>query len=194
MQFKAGMVIYVEGDNDDRVFVLQNGVVDLSYSDIETGEFQHDVLKPGEFFGVKSALGKHPREETAHVARDCGVVVFTPAEFEAMVMKNPKIILQMLKVYSTQLRKVNLLLSSVKISTHARRKTGQAVKDDAIAQPQNKTSAEESLFRLGEYYLRKEKFYEAEYVFRNYVRTYPAGAFVGEAKETLSLFGGKNGA
>ena len=58
LQYRAGSLIYFQGDPADKVFILQAGRVNLVYQDIETGQDVHDLVQPGEFFGVKSALGR----------------------------------------------------------------------------------------------------------------------------------------
>ena len=65
--YKAGSIVYFEKDKADDIYVLQNGRIILSYTSIDTKvEIKEDV-KLGEFFGVKSSLGRYPREETAQV-------------------------------------------------------------------------------------------------------------------------------
>ncbi len=107
MQYKANSIIFFKGDVSDRVFLLNSGKVTLNSIDIETGEEVHDLIKTGEFFGVKSALGRYPREETAQVLGDASVMAFTVPEFEQLAMKNTRIIMKMLKVFSKQLRHVH---------------------------------------------------------------------------------------
>jgi CRP-like cAMP-binding protein len=185
MQFKSGMTVYIEGDVDERIFILQSGLVNLVYADVETGKVRQDTLQQGEFFGVKSALGKHPREETANVVRDSAVITFTIPEFEAVAMKNPRIIMQMMKVYSNQLRKISRLLSSLTIQSHIRRygKTANIKLENVILTP------EDGLFRIAEYYLRKGKYDEAKYVFTKYLQNYPQGSHLDEVKGRLTILG-----
>jgi CRP-like cAMP-binding protein len=186
MQFKSGMTVYVEGDAAEQIFILQSGLANLAYADVETGEFRQDVLQQGEFFGVKSALGKYPREETANVMRDSTVIAFTVAEFEATVQKNPRIIMQMVKVYSSQLRRISRLLSGIKIRSHIRRnvKTANKKTENEVISP------DDALFRIGEYYIRKNKLNEAKYVFSKYLQNYPQGGHVNEVKGRLAALGG----
>ena len=53
MQYSKGSIIYFEGDMDDRIFILQQGSVLLTSTDIETGKPVAESVKNGEFFGVK---------------------------------------------------------------------------------------------------------------------------------------------
>jgi CRP-like cAMP-binding protein len=183
MQLKAGITVYIEGDTDERIFILQSGSINLVYTDIETGKIRRDIIQQGEFFGVKSALGKYPREETANVAMDSTVIAFNIPEFEATALKNPRLIMQMLKVYSNQLRKISRLLSGLQL--HARFRSA------AVTQnlESGSISADDGLFRIGEYYLRLNKYNEARYVFGKYMQNYPQGSHIFEVKSRIAGLG-----
>ena len=96
MQYSKGSIPYFSGDKDERIFILQKGILILSSQDIETGRAVTDQVKPGEFFGVKSALGHFPREETATMLSDASVVVLSVPEFEKLFSGNRQIIMKML--------------------------------------------------------------------------------------------------
>jgi CRP-like cAMP-binding protein len=82
-QYKSGALIYFQGDPADKVCILQSGKVSLVYQNIETGEDVRDPVQPGEFFGVKSAMGRYPREENAIALADSAIIAFSIPEFEA---------------------------------------------------------------------------------------------------------------
>ncbi|MGP1458289.1 MAG: Crp/Fnr family transcriptional regulator [Treponema sp.] len=107
MQYTKGSIPYFAGDEDERVFILQRGVVILTSIDIETGAPVTEHVKAGEFFGVKSALGHFPREETANVLSDSTAVCLTVPEFEKLFISNKAIIMKMLRVFSNQLRQIH---------------------------------------------------------------------------------------
>ena len=104
ISYTKGSLIYFENDKDDRIFVLQKGMVVLTSSDVETGEPVVEYAREGEFFGVKSAFGRFPREETATVVVDSQVIAMSVAEFEQLFSSNKQIIMKMLRVFSNQLR------------------------------------------------------------------------------------------
>jgi CRP-like cAMP-binding protein len=185
MEFKSGMTVYVEGDASESVFILQSGLVNLIYTDLETGGVRQDILRQGEFFGVKSALGRYPREETAKVVQNSTAIGFSVPEFEAVVSKNPRIIIQMLKVYSNQLRKISRLMSMLKIQTNIRRHP----KSVSYEVEQETLSPDEGLFKIGNYYFKKSKFEEAKYVFGKYLQSYPHGNRVTEIENFLNIMG-----
>ena len=105
-QYKDGSIIYFEGDRSDYVYVLKAGRIMLSFIKIETGEEMKEMIKVGEFFGVKSAIGKYPREETAQTIGDTTVLAVNRSEFEKMILKNVGLVTKMLRVFSNQLRRI----------------------------------------------------------------------------------------
>lgn len=164
--YRANSIIYFKGDVSDRIFILKAGKVSLNYTDIETGQEIHELIKTGEFFGVKSALGKYPRDETALVLQDSSVITFSVPEFEALVMKNPRIIMKMMKVFSNQLRRIHKQVRNLLYS------------DEQV-------NPETGLFRIGEYYLKTRQFQRALYVYQRYLTYYPSGAHANDATRRI---------
>jgi CRP-like cAMP-binding protein len=165
LQFRPGAVIYFQGDAAERIFLLQKGAVNLTYQDIETGQDIHETVQGGEFFGVKSALGRYPREENSMAMTETTLVAFTVPEFEQLASGNTRIILKMLKVFSTQMRRVHKRLSSLTESRTENPETG--------------------LFKVAEYYVKNKRFSEARYVCSSYLTYYPTGKFTDKASKYL---------
>ncbi|MFP4363286.1 MAG: cyclic nucleotide-binding domain-containing protein [Spirochaetia bacterium] len=175
--YKANSIIYFTGDNSDKIYILKAGKISLNYTDIETGQEIHDLIQTGEFFGVKSALGKYPREETAVVLQNAQVIMLSVPEFESLAMNNTRIIMKMLKVFSNQLRRIHKQVQNL-IST------GEQV------------NPEKGLYLIGEYYLKNKMYPQALYTFRRYLTYYPSGAHADQAtkhKETAESFAQKYG-
>jgi TolA-binding protein len=169
VRYHANSIVYFKGDINDKVYILKSGKVSLNYDDIETGQEMHDLINTGEFFGVKSALGKYPREETAVVLKDADVMVFTVPEFEAVVSNNTRIILKMLKVFSNQLRRIHKQVRNLLSA-------GSVGMDP-----------EEGLFRIGQYYMNSRKYHQALYAFRRYITYYPSGKYSSEANRNSEI-------
>lgn len=107
VSYTKGSIIYFAGDRDERVYILQKGCVVISTTDVETNLPVTEQIKTGEFFGVKSALGHFPREETATVLMDSVCVSMTVQEFETLFSSNKAVIMKMLRVFSNQLRQIH---------------------------------------------------------------------------------------
>ncbi|MDR3139787.1 MAG: cyclic nucleotide-binding domain-containing protein [Treponema sp.] len=168
LQYRAGSLIYFQGDEADKIFLLKAGKVHLVYQDIETREDAHDLVQPGEFFGVKSALGRYPRDENALALQDnTAIMAFAVPEFETLVMSNSRIIMKMLKVFSNKMRRIHKQVSNL------------MQRDDQ--------NPEDGLFSVGAYYLKNKRFAQAKYVFGRYLTYYPAGKWAGQAAKLLGL-------
>jgi tetratricopeptide (TPR) repeat protein len=165
--YKAGSIIYFIGDIGDNIYVLKSGAVNLIYHSIDTGEEVRDTIRNGEFFGVKSALSKRPREETALVIKPSQVLVLTTAEFELLVTKNVKIIQNFLRVFSNQLRRVGKQVHS-------------------FLNQSDTGDNQSELFKIGEYYLKNHKYQQALYVYQAYLKYYKKGNFSGQVQERIN--------
>jgi CRP-like cAMP-binding protein len=165
-QFNNGALIYYAGEEANKIYILQSGKVSLVYTDIETGDNIRSPVQPGEFFGVKSALGRFPREENAiAMANNTAVMAFTIPEFEALAMSNTRIIFKMLKVFSNQLRRVHAQVASLTKSENV--------------------EPDQGLFSLGEKYLKNKRYAHAKYIFNRYLIHYPTGAHAKQAVKNL---------
>jgi tetratricopeptide (TPR) repeat protein len=154
--YKSGSIIYFENDKSEYIYILKLGKVFLTTVKLDTGEETKEEVRQGEFFGVKSALGKYPREETAQTVGNTTVLQLTPADFERLVLKNATVVKKMLRVFSNQLRRIVKMERSV---------LGEAeiVNSDA------------ELFKIGEYYYKSGITKHAQYAYKRYMEYYPDG-------------------
>ncbi len=113
MQYTPGSIIYFAGDRDPRIFILKSGAISMEEIDVETGESIRSHVSSGEFFGVKSALGGSPREETVTAVTPCVAIAMSVPEFENMFSNNQNLILKMLRVFSNQLRLMHRKAESI---------------------------------------------------------------------------------
>lgn len=165
--YKGGSIVYFEKDKAEDIFVLQKGRVVLTYTNINGVELKEDV-KLGEFFGVKSAIGRYPREETAQVIGAATVLVFKVPEFEKFVSDKTHLIIKMLKVFSSQLRQVHRQVREI------------------LGQGEAKNPAFE-LMNVAEVFYKNGNFEHAAYAFEKYLQHYPDGMYVDRARQLVDL-------
>jgi TolA-binding protein len=178
LRYRDGAVIYFQGENSaEKIYLLQSGKVSLSYEDIETGENLIDLVQPGEFFGVKAALGRYPEEENAIVSQETTIMIFSIPEFEQLVSSNIRIIMKMLKVFSRELRRVHRQTSNIM------EKEGYDPEDP-----------EQGLFNVGQYYLKNKRIPQAQYIFGRYLTYYPSGKNATQAAKNLQFIRSGKGA
>ena len=157
--YKSGSIIYFDGDRSDNIYILKSGKVFLTSTKLDTGEEIKENVRLGEFFGVKSALGKYPREETAQTVGETTVLVLRTADFEKLILKNVAIVRKMLRVFSNQLRRIHKMV------------------ENALGQNETTNPAVE-LFNIAEYYYKNGVYNQALYAYKKYIEHYPdAGSY-----------------
>lgn len=154
--YKPGSIIYFAGDKSENIYILKSGRVILTSTKLDTGSEVKEDVRIGEFFGVKSSLGKYPREETAQTVGETVVLIFNLAEFERLILKNVDVVRKMLRVFSNQLRRIGKMVRSV-------------LGEGDILNP------DIELFRIGEYYYSAGVFQQAQYAYKKYMEYYPDG-------------------
>lgn len=174
INYKTNSVIYFAEYFADTIYILKDGNVVLTYPDIETGEMITEKIKTGELFGVKAVLGNFPREETAMVVSDATVYAFTAEEFESFAVKNPRIILQMIKKYSKQLRRIHSQIKNLTKET-----------DDKSVSEEN-FSNDDGLFSVAEAFFNSENYAICAEVCKRYISSMPNGKYVQRVSQLLA--------
>ncbi|MBN2039566.1 MAG: tetratricopeptide repeat protein [Spirochaetes bacterium] len=173
--YKHGSIIYFEGDRSDVIYILKAGRVVLTSIKVDTGEEIKENIKLGEFFGVKSAIGHYPREETAQTIGDTTVLVVGRADFEKMMIKNVSLLTKMLRVFSNQLRRIHKMQREI------------------LGEGETINPATE-LFKIGEYYFKSGNLQQAKYAYKRYLEHYPGTKFSDLAMQRIKTIdtGGSN--
>ncbi len=166
--YKSGSIVYMEGDKSDNIYILKTGRVILTTKKVEDRVWVEvkENVKPGEFFGVKSALGRYPRDETAQTFGDTMVLVLSLADFERLVLKNLNVVKKMLRVFSNQLRSIG-------------KKVREVLGESEVTNP------DVELFKIGEYYYKAGRLQEAQYAYRKFLEYYPDTKQAGAARERI---------
>ena len=167
IQYSAGSVIYFHGDTADKIWLIKNGNIVLVYEDLISGQEIRDQVTAGEFIGVKAAMGHYPYEEDAVVGgQDSSTIVFSVPEFEALASSNHNLVMQMLKVFSNQLRRIHKQVAN-------------------LMNDKEPYTPEIGLYNIGDYYLANKRFSQAEYVFQRYLTLYPKSIHAFQASKKL---------
>lgn len=104
--FRAGTVLFQEGQPGDFMYVVQTGAVEIRR---RVGESERvlAVLPPGEFLGEMAILNGRPRSATAVVSVDSRLLVIEGTTFEAMMRARPEIAMRIIKSLATRLESAN---------------------------------------------------------------------------------------
>jgi CRP-like cAMP-binding protein len=104
--FKAGTVLFHEGQPGDHMYVITHGEVEIRRNVGET-ERVLAVLPAGEFFGEMAILNARPRSATAVVRVDSRLLVIAGNTFEAMLRARPEIAMRIIKALASRLENAN---------------------------------------------------------------------------------------
>ena len=112
-KFPKDSVIFFERDPGDSLFMIMSGRVKVTILSDDGREIILSVLGEKDFFGEMSLLDNEPRSATAIAMEDAEVVILHQREFLSIVEKRPRILVLLLAVLSSRLRKANHQIGSL---------------------------------------------------------------------------------
>jgi CRP-like cAMP-binding protein len=171
VSFKKGSYIVVEGkENADHFYIIQQGKIKIS-KELDMVK-ENNILGPGDFFGVVSAMSSHSHIETAQAIEDVILVVVHRTQYSELIRKNPQVAMKIIVQFSKRLRFLDESLSE-----HTLKKTVKAGESD--------------FFTMGEYYARQSQYKQAFYAYAKYIEYYPEGEKAAAARERLTKLNAK---
>jgi CRP/FNR family cyclic AMP-dependent transcriptional regulator len=101
-EYKAGEVIFKEGDAASEFFVIQSGKVDIRLGNRLLG-----MLSDHDIFGEMALIDATPRSATAVAASDVKLVPVGEKQFLFLVSRTPHFALNVMRVLARRLRATN---------------------------------------------------------------------------------------
>jgi CRP/FNR family cyclic AMP-dependent transcriptional regulator len=98
MQLQAGEIVFSEGDEGDRMYLVKKGKVSL-----RRGHTVIEKVGPRGMFGEMALLGGRPRSLTAVVESDCELVAIKSDHFWYLVQDTPYFAQVAMKVMADRL-------------------------------------------------------------------------------------------
>ncbi|MDR2397361.1 MAG: Crp/Fnr family transcriptional regulator [Spirochaetaceae bacterium] len=170
VHFKKDAYVIVEGTQiADRFFIIREGNVRITKVDRVVKEDDKDVLVPGDFFGVISAMSSHSHIEIAQALTDVVLISVQKNQFEDLVQNNTPVVMKLILYFSQRMRFLNEALSQ------RRGKQSSPEGEEAGA----------ALFNLGEFYAKRRMYTQAYYAYHQYSTYYPEGSSMERAKEQM---------
>jgi CRP-like cAMP-binding protein len=101
-EFRAGDVLFREGDRGEEMYVIQTGIVQITKL---VGNVQRPLatLGRGEFVGEMAILNDKPRTATATVLEEAKCLLIDAATLEQMISNNSEIALRLVKKLARRL-------------------------------------------------------------------------------------------
>ena len=103
--YKAGEVIFREGDPAEEMFVVKSGVVE-----IRLGNRVLDTLSERSIFGEMALIDSGPRSATAIAVTGTALVPVGEKQFLLMVSRTPYFALNVMRVLVRRLRTANTVI------------------------------------------------------------------------------------
>lgn len=97
-----GNVIFKEGDEGDRAYLLQEGSVEI-VSDSAGGKILA-VIEAGALFGEMALVDDKPRMATARAKEQCTVIIVSRQAFQEKLQKADPFIRGLLKIFVNNIR------------------------------------------------------------------------------------------
>ncbi len=108
-EFRAGDVLFMEGDTGGEMYVIQSGSVQVSKR-IGDEERPLATLGRGEFLGEMAILNGKPRTASAIVLEDAKCLVIDGKTLETMITKSPEIAMRLVKKLAKRLDSADTLV------------------------------------------------------------------------------------
>jgi len=112
--YRAGEVIFPIGDAGSSMYIIEDGIVDISVPDeFNKKHVQVSVLHEGDFFGEISLLDGLPRTATATAREDVKLLIMNRDDFIMFLIQRPAVAISMLGEVGSRLRETNKLVTSL---------------------------------------------------------------------------------
>lgn len=105
--FTAGHDIFREGDNGDGVYVVKDGLVEISGLIHQDTRHVFSQIGPGDLFGEMAVIEHRPRSATATATQPTTVFFLPRGELLHLIERSPGLALSLLQVISHRLREFN---------------------------------------------------------------------------------------
>ncbi|MGO8931778.1 MAG: ATP-binding protein [Limisphaerales bacterium] len=105
--YAAGQEIFKEGGNGDGLYVVRDGLVEISGLVDEKVRLVFSQIGPGDVFGEMAVIESQPRSACAVAKADAQVYFIPRAEMLALVERSPALALTLLREVSHRLREFN---------------------------------------------------------------------------------------
>jgi len=106
-------VVLHEGEDGNSLFIIISGSVKISYYAPDGREVVLSLLEEGAFFGEMSLLDKQPRSATVSTLDDTRLAQIRRADFERLLLKQPKVALKLLAETVSRLRRTSQVLERI---------------------------------------------------------------------------------
>lgn len=114
--YRKNQVIFLEEDTGNYMYVVLGGKVKVTKSSPGGKETILAIHRPGDFFGEMALLDGKTSPATVSAMEDCRIISISSTDFHHMLMRNEKVVQQIIKVLCARLRQVWSQIQSLSYS------------------------------------------------------------------------------
>jgi CRP/FNR family cyclic AMP-dependent transcriptional regulator len=103
-KFSKNTILFSKGDESDSLYLIIKGYVQAVISNEQGREMVLNQFGPGEFFGEFALLDGQPRSATVITREATEVLIIRRDDFHRLVLSEPDVVLDLLKVLLKKLR------------------------------------------------------------------------------------------
>ncbi|MBP7999783.1 MAG: SpoIIE family protein phosphatase [Chloroflexi bacterium] len=100
LTYHAGDIIFAEGDVGEYMYVVIEGIVNVTLEGHAI-----NFLQPGNLFGEMALMDNRPRSATATAFTDCRLLPLNQHRFTSLIQQEPEFALQVLTIMAERLRR-----------------------------------------------------------------------------------------
>ncbi len=113
---RRGEVLFEEGDQGDRLYIITEGKIKLGHSSTDGRESLLAILGPGEIIGELTLFDPGPRSTTATAVSSASLLSLDHTDLVAVLDASPEVGKHMLRALAQRLRRTNESLSDLVFS------------------------------------------------------------------------------
>ena len=115
--FRRNQVIFLEEETGKYMYIVLAGKIKVTKTTPEGKETVLAIHQPGDFFGEMALLDGKTAPATVSAMEDCRVATVSGSDFQNYLMRNEKVVKQIIQVLCSRLRQVWAQVHSLSYST-----------------------------------------------------------------------------
>lgn len=116
ISLRRGEVLFVEGDEGDRLYIITEGKIKLGHSSEDGRESLLAILGPGEMIGELTLFDPGKRSTTATAVSPASMLCLEHSDLVQILDTNPEVAKHLLRALAQRLRRTNESLSDLVFS------------------------------------------------------------------------------
>ncbi|HCL55576.1 MAG TPA: cAMP-binding protein, partial [Spirochaetia bacterium] len=172
IKYKKGTYILIEGDEGKEIFyIVKEGSIQIDRSVEKIVQAKGEILQPGDFFGVISAMSRHPSTETAFTLTDTVLITVGSEQFGYLIKQSTPLAMKIIRYFSKKLRFFDSLLTQLS--------SKKKEEDSDFSQ----------IYEIADYYFNSGNVPLSLYAYHKYLELVPEGELKVKANEMLQRYG-----